>query len=126
MTGHLTLDHVNLRTARLAEMVAWYGETLGLVEGWRPPFPFPGAWLYAGDCAVVHLVGAERAPDAEESRLRIEHFALRGEGMAAFLERIERLGVPARVAAVPGATLTQVNIHDPDGNHIHVDFAELA
>ena len=25
---------------------------------------------------------------------------------------------------VPGWGITQVNIHDPDGNHLHVDFQE--
>ena len=36
------LDHVNVRTANLDNMVAWYGEMLGMNPGKRPNFPFPG------------------------------------------------------------------------------------
>ena len=52
------LDHVNLRTAHLEEMCAFYCEVLGLERGPRPPFPFPGAWLYCGGRPCVHLVEA--------------------------------------------------------------------
>jgi catechol 2,3-dioxygenase-like lactoylglutathione lyase family enzyme len=120
----LAFDHVNLRTADLAGMTAWYAEALGLTPGWRPDFPFPGAWLYAGDRALVHLVAVERSPGADPDDLRLEHFALRGRDMDAFLARMERLGVSVRLGRPPRAGLTQVNIVDPDGNHIHVDFAD--
>ena len=53
------LDHVNLRTSRLEEMTRWYVDVMGLRSGFRPNFPFPGAWLYAGDRAIVHLVGED-------------------------------------------------------------------
>ena len=49
------LDHVNLRTMQLDTMIAWYVDVLGLQNGARPDFGFPGAWLYAGDAAVVHM-----------------------------------------------------------------------
>ncbi len=39
------LDHVNIRTSRLSEMVDWYRDILGLSSGKRPDFPFPGAWV---------------------------------------------------------------------------------
>ena len=58
----LALDHVNIRTARLAELRRFYVEGLGLTDGARPPFRFPGAWLYCGDQAAVHLVGVAAAP----------------------------------------------------------------
>ncbi|MDO6732187.1 hypothetical protein Q4577_19315 [Marinovum sp. 2_MG-2023] len=51
------LDHVNIQTTQVEALVAWYGDILGLRTGPRPNFPFPGAWLYAGDAAVIHLVG---------------------------------------------------------------------
>lgn len=50
------LDHVKVVTANLEEMVAWYETVLGLRSGPRPDFPFGGAWLYAGEAAVVHLL----------------------------------------------------------------------
>ncbi|MDJ0826921.1 MAG: VOC family protein [Rhodobacter sp.] len=116
----IAFDHVNIRTARLNAMVAWYGEVLGLHPGPRPPFGFPGAWLYLGEQALVHLVGVDAPPAGRDPGL--EHFAMRAKGLAEFLDRVDRLGVPVELAEVPGIGVLQVNIHDPDGNHIHIDF----
>lgn len=116
------LDHVNVRTARLTEMCAWYERVLGMKAGPRPGFSFPGAWLYAGEYPVVHLVGVERTPGADAGDLRIEHFALSATGLDDFLAHLRSEGVPCRLSRPPGFGIAQVNIHDPDGNHIHVDF----
>jgi len=113
-------DHVNVRTANLDAMLAWYGDVLGMKPGKRPDFDFPGAWLYLGDQAFLHLVGVEPAPRSIEPQ--IEHFAFRATGMAAFLDHLTGRGVDYRLADLPGFGITQVNIHDPDGNHIHIDF----
>ncbi len=113
-------DHVNVRTAQLDAMVEWYGRVLGMPAGRRPAFDFPGAWLYLGDQALVHLVGVEAAPASVEPQ--IEHFAIRASGLEGFLEHLKAEGVDFQLAEVPGFGITQVNIFDPDGNHIHVDF----
>ena len=42
------LDHVNIHTANVDRLVEWYDRVLGMKAGNRPPFPFPGAWLYCG------------------------------------------------------------------------------
>lgn len=116
------LDHVNLRTTRLDEMISWYGRALGMHPGDRPPFPFPGAWLYAGDDAAVHLIGVdEEAEDA--ASLKLEHFAFSATGLGDTLATLEREGIPYKLAEVPGFGIIQANLWDPDGNHLHVDFA---
>ncbi len=117
-----SLDHANLRTARLEEMTAWYEDVLELNSGWRPDFPFRGAWLYLGDQAAVHLVEVTDPPPASDN-LHIEHFAFRAEGLAAFIARAEAKGEKLRLTRVPSGGPIQVNIWDPDGNHIHIDFA---
>ena len=114
-------DHVNLRTANLDAMLAWYGDVLGLYPGPRPDFAFPGAWLYLGDQALIHLVGVDAATAPPEN-VSLEHFALRATGLQDFLDKLDRLKIEARVGQLPGLPIVQVNIHDPDGNHIHVDF----
>ncbi|MEO3429942.1 VOC family protein [Pelagibius sp. CAU 1746] len=116
------LDHVNLRTARLDGMRAFYTEVLGLTEGPRPAFGFGGAWLYCGDVAAVHMIEVARQP-APEGELRLEHFAFRAEGLAEFLALLRARGQDIRIAVIPDFGIIQVNLHDPDGNHIHVDFA---
>ena len=118
----MKFDHVIIRTANLDAMRNWYVNVLGLTDGWRPPFAFPGAWLYAGDDAIVHLVGVGRTPAADEVDIRIEHFSLQGDDLDAFRVKLKAEGVACREARVPGTDILQLNIHDPDGNHIHVDF----
>ncbi len=115
------LDHVNIRTANLDNMVAWYRDVLGMESGERPPFPFPGAWLYAGDHAVVHLVGVDEAPQSVEPN--IEHFAMSATGLADFVERLNASGTEFRAVRVPGINILQINVYDCDGNHIHIDFS---
>lgn len=117
-------DHVNVRTGKLAEMIEWYGDVLGLTEGFRPNFPFPGAWLYLGDQAIIHLVGTDPAPTpfAEDEDLRMEHFSFRATDYPAFQTKLDARGIESRVTKLDDIGLVLVNIRDPDGNHIHVDF----
>ncbi|MEM8689306.1 MAG: VOC family protein, partial [Pseudomonadota bacterium] len=115
------LDHVNIRTANLDNMVAWYRDVLGMESGDRPPFPFPGAWLYAGDHAAVHLVGVDEVPQSVEPN--IEHFAMSATGLADFVERLNASGTEFLAIRVPGINILQINVYDCDGNHIHIDFS---
>lgn len=117
------LDHINLRTAQLDAMVEWYERILLLMPGKRPPFDFPGAWLYAGDLALVHLVGTDTAPAGQgETDLTLEHGAFRATGIAGLISRLESAHEHHEVVKVPGFPIVQVNVWDPDGNHLHIDF----
>ena len=115
------LDHVNVHTANLAGMVEWYGRVLGMRSGERPPFAFPGAWLYCGGEPTVHLVGVDQVPKTE-GLLQLEHFAFSATGLKEFVGRLDRDKVRYEARKVPRSGAVQVNIWDPDGNHIHVDF----
>ncbi len=123
------LDHLNLRTAQLARLKAFYVEVLGLKEGPRPAFSFGGAWLYLGERACVHLVEVDEEPTPGSS-LRMEHVAFSAEGYAEFIAGLEARGIPYRLGHVDVPTpsgvvkITQVNVFDPEGNHVHVDFEE--
>jgi catechol 2,3-dioxygenase-like lactoylglutathione lyase family enzyme len=118
------LDHVNVRTNNLPGMIEWYGDVLGMPTGKRPNFSFPGAWLYAGDDAVVHLVGVEGDPGAgSESQLKVEHFALAAFGRRTFETMLEQRGERFSVNRLDDFGIVQYNVWDPDGNHIHVDFS---
>ena len=116
------LDHVNIRTANLEAMIDWYDRILEMKTGPRPDFSFPGAWIYAGDIAAVHLVGVAKAP--EPAGLQLEHFAFSATGMHDFVAHLAANGVAYTLDPVPGFPIVQVNLHDSDGNHIHVDFPE--
>ena len=119
--GHVVaLDHVNLVTADIVAMSRFYTEILGLTPGWRPPFPVDGQWLYCDGTAVVHLVDRSIRPAGGD--IQIEHFALRGRGLASFLALLRTRRHRYRVDIVPDVELRSVNVWDPDGNHIEVLF----
>lgn len=118
-----TLDHINIRTANLEPMIAWYRDILGLAPGPRPNFSFGGAWLYAGDTAIIHLVQVAEQPGMAD-QLQLEHFALAGTDKDGFVAKLAENDVTSRVNVLSDFGITQVNIYDPDGNHIHVDFRD--
>ena len=119
------LDHVNVRTTQLGVMVEWYTRVLGMRSGDRPNFSFPGAWMYAGDHAVVHLVGIDGDPaTGSEAQLKLEHFALTATGADIFKAKLTEMDEAFRVGHVADFGITQFNVWDPDGNHIHVDFTD--
>ena len=119
------LDHVNVRTTQLEAMIDWYVDVLGLVNGARPDFGFPGAWLYAGDVAVVRLVGvSDDAGAGSEAALKLEHFAMRATDAAGVEARLRERGIDYRKSGIDELDLMAFNIWDPDGNHIHVDFTD--
>jgi catechol 2,3-dioxygenase-like lactoylglutathione lyase family enzyme len=116
------LDHVNIRTANLTGLVQFYTDVVGLHEGERPPLGFPGAWMYAGSEPVIHLVAVEQQPHPDGA-LRLEHFAFRAEGLSELVARLERLQVTYRQSRQAGTGNVVINLHDPDGNRLHLDFA---
>lgn len=116
------LDHINIRTAKLDEMIAWYEGVLGLRSGPRPDFAFPGAWLYAGDQALVHLVGLATEPSDPRHDLGLEHGAFRATDYAGLKGRLTERGERMEIVKVPGFPIVQINVWDPDGNHLHIDF----
>jgi catechol 2,3-dioxygenase-like lactoylglutathione lyase family enzyme len=115
------LDHVNVRTANLEQLVRFYTDVIGLRLGERPPLGFPGAWLYASQRPVVHLVGVEEQP-RPDGALRLEHFAFTATGLTEFVEKLARLGIEYRQSRQPGTGNVVLNLRDPDGNRLHVDF----
>ena len=119
------LDHVNLRTADVARSIEFYSGALGLRVGPRPAFSFGGAWLYCEDRPVVHLVEVAEQPDPN-GELRLEHFAFVARGFDEFVQRLDAAGVEYRASKQFGSDTRQLNLRDPDGNRIHVDFPAFA
>ena len=118
-------DHVNIRTANLKAMTKWYEDILGLTSGPRPDFGFPGAWMYLGEHPVVHLVEVDTPPQAAGD-VTLEHAAFRATDLQGFVKMLGAQNVPHQSARIDSIGLTQINIWDPDGNHIHVDFKDTS
>jgi catechol 2,3-dioxygenase-like lactoylglutathione lyase family enzyme len=119
--GLKRLDHINVCTPNLDALRTFYSDVLGLVSGPRPNFSFNGAWMYCGDHPCVHLIERLKLKPTDGD-LQIQHFAFQAEDLESFLARLERLKLPHRVGIVDDFGICQINVHDPDGNHVHVDF----
>jgi catechol 2,3-dioxygenase-like lactoylglutathione lyase family enzyme len=114
------LDHYTIDTADMEASLAFYGDVLGLAPGDRPPFKFPGAWLYCGDAPIVHLIAKDEAAATHTGSFN--HVAFRGTGLDGFTAHLESLGVAFTRRDVPGRQLRQVFIEDPNGITIEVNF----
>ena len=115
------LDHINIRTADLAATKAFFTDVLGLSEGWRPEFGFPGAWLYAGDKDVVHLVEVA-TPAAASAGSSLDHFAFDISDYDEALRRVKQTGLAFHEFAAPGTTVRQIFVDDSNGVRIELNW----
>jgi catechol 2,3-dioxygenase-like lactoylglutathione lyase family enzyme len=136
----LTLNHFSIRSLDLDACERFYCGLLGLQKGPRPPFPFPGLWLYQGDTSVwanaaVHIIGIDQNDpeglkrylgDRDAASLQgtgsVDHLAFFATGLAATLQRLRAHGVPVRERTVPLLGLHQLFLDDPNGVVIELNF----
>jgi catechol 2,3-dioxygenase-like lactoylglutathione lyase family enzyme len=121
------LNHFLILARDLEATRDFYVDVLGLSVGPRPPFKFPGYWLYLGERAVVHLAakgGAGARPGAEAGSATgaIDHVAFEASGLADMVARLDRHGIARRHRKVPGQGLHQVFVQDPDGVTIELNY----
>ena len=116
----LSLDHYNIFCKDLDATVRFYERYVGLTNGDRPPFPFPGAWMYAGDKAILHIVSETGRSDQGSGA--IDHIAINCSDIRGTLDQIKKDNMPFEVRKVPARPLQQVFVHDPDGVMIELNF----
>ena len=116
----LSLDHWNVFCKDLKKTVDFYEKYVGLYSGDRPPFNFPGAWLYAGEKAILHLVSESGRKD--QGGGAIDHVAINCSDIRGTIDQIKKDGVKFDVRKVPARPLQQVFVHDPDGVMIELNF----
>lgn len=115
------LNHANLSTAKLQETIDFFVGVIGLKVGPRPGFTFPGAWLYAGDQPVLHLV--ERA-QARVPNGALDHISFTVTDLDAATRHLDQLGIPYRVSITPSGFGRQAFLTDPNG--IKIELTEPA
>ncbi len=121
-----SLDHVNILSRDIPRTTAFLTGVLGLHDGARPPFGTPGAWLYAGDRAVVHVsspsakerthVGDTSTGDiaAAVAMGSVDHVAFRCTGYRETVDKLRSLGIASHEADVPGTGDHQIFVDGPD------------
>jgi catechol 2,3-dioxygenase-like lactoylglutathione lyase family enzyme len=115
------INHFTVLTDDVPRTVRFYGDLLGLTDGARPPLGFPGAWLYAGNQAVLHVVGG-RSRDELRAGV-IDHMAFSASGLAATLAALDAHGVEYACRQQKGSGVWQVFFHDPNGAKVELDFS---
>ena len=141
------IDHYSIRTLDVEATRKFYTEIVGLRVGPRPPFEFPGLWLYSGkppadldhaegNYGIVHVMGIDRDhpqalidymggadPDTQQGNTgALDHVAFAVTGRATMLERCYRSNVSYFERTVPMLGLHQVFIKDPNGVTIELNF----
>lgn len=139
------LAHYSIRTTDLPTSLKFYTEVIGLRNGWRPPFNFPGHWLYLdekdgleGDQGSVHLIGVdpvdpsgliEAMGDRDIESLHgsgaVDHIAFFAVNLLEVRETLTRLGVPYRERTVPTLKVHQMFLEDPSGLVVELNFPFL-
>ena len=114
------MNHFTILTDDVPRTVQFYGDLLGLTDGPRPPLGFPGAWLYSGSQAVLHVVGG-RPPDELKAGV-IDHMAFSATGLPAMLAALDAKNVKYQCRQQTGSGVWQVFFHDPNGAKVELDF----
>ena len=129
------LDHFSIRTTDVAGTRDFFVRVLGMTSGERPPFKFPGAWLYCGEKDVIHIIGidpsdksglVEYLGDREDTALTrtgaIDHLAFMAEDIDAMRARLKDEGIASREREVPLLGVRQIFLEDPNGVTIELNF----
>lgn len=126
------INHFSIRTEKMTETVSFYSEVLGLESGYRPPFKFPGAWLYAEGKPIVHIIETTGSDDKMKEYLgerqqgagtgSVDHIALECVDYPAFRTKLAELGLETRERFPPETKQRQIFIEDPNGITVELIF----
>jgi catechol 2,3-dioxygenase-like lactoylglutathione lyase family enzyme len=119
--GATAMNHFTILTDDVRGTVRFYHEMLGLTEGPRPAFDFPGAWLYQGSAPILHVIGG-RSRDELRAGV-IDHMAFSAEGLSDTLARLASRNVKHTCRRQVDSGVWQVFFFDPNGARVELDFA---
>jgi catechol 2,3-dioxygenase-like lactoylglutathione lyase family enzyme len=117
-----SMNHFTILTDDLDATLDFYAEFLCLRPGPRPPFTFPGAWLYAeaGNDPILHIVAGRDRKDLVKGVL--DHMAYSGRDLAGTVSKLKAKRVPYELRRLPEYRTWQLFFHDPNQAKIEIDF----
>lgn len=125
------LEHYFVYASDLERSRHFYEEILGLENGPRPDFDFPGFWFYLDGGAVVHVGNSDfeggYVKQGEERKITggtgpLDHIAFRGTDIDEFESRFDKLGIDFQRREIPDFKLSQLFVKDPEGVTIEMNF----
>lgn len=114
------MNHFTVLTDDVDRTVHFYVDLIGLKPGWRPDLGFPGAWLYVGEQAVLHIIGG-RTLSTQRAGV-IDHMAFSARGLATVKSRFDEAKVPYELRRQRDSNTWQLFCHDPNGAKVELDF----
>ena len=115
------MNHFTVLAKDLEATKDFYLSVLGLVEGHRPNLGFPGAWLYVGDAAVLHIVAGRPLP--ADPRGVLDHMAFSAEDLVGTVRKLDDRNVAYDLRRLPDSGIWQLFCFDPNGARVEMDFA---
>lgn len=129
----IEINHVLVRTSNLENMIHFLTDTVGLIEGSRPPFNFPGAWLYGNDKPLIHIVEIEGNDESQSDYLgenisseiamgAVDHIAFNGQNYPELIKHLKTDNIRYFERTVPLTGEHQVFAEGPDGIRVELLF----
>lgn len=120
------MNHFTVLTSDLEATRRFYIGVLGLTEGYRPDLGFPGAWLYSGNQAVLHIIAGRALPS--DPRGVLDHMAFSATGLRTTMVKLKDEGIACDLRRQPESGTWQLFCFDPSGARVELDFdaSELA
>jgi catechol 2,3-dioxygenase-like lactoylglutathione lyase family enzyme len=117
-----TMNHFTVLSDDLEETRRFYCDLFGFKVGWRPPFQFPGWWLYAdgGDQAILHVIHRKDLP--KERAGVLDHMAFSAKDLPGVVKTLEGEGIEYELRRIAGGGIWQLFFHDPCGAKVEFDF----
>lgn len=114
------MNHFTVLSHDVDLTISFYQKALGLKSGYRPNLPFPGAWLYVEEKAVLHIIGVNSSDKLSAGV--IDHIAFSGVGLSKFIQHLSDLNISYEHSQQIGSNIWQVFFYDPSGAKVEVDF----
>lgn len=114
------MNHFTVLSENLEGTKDFYMGVLGLSEGYRPPLGFPGAWLYSGSQAVLHVIAGRPLPP--DPRGVLDHMAFSATDLPGTVQRLEAKGIRYDLRRQAESGTWQLFCFDPSGARVELDF----
>jgi catechol 2,3-dioxygenase-like lactoylglutathione lyase family enzyme len=114
------MNHFTVLTSDLEQTKSFYKELLGLSDGFRPEFSDNGAWLYANDRAVLHVMSDCKMPSDPAGVL--DHMAFSANDLIGTVDKLERAGTRFFLKRQVTTKTLQLFCFDPSGAKVELDF----
>src|ERR1700712_4054170 len=110
----MNIDHVTFRTSDLEATRSFLETVLGVTVGYRPPFSFPGYWLYEGKDPVIHLIPGGGKNPARDSEV-VDHAGFRMDDYEGMRAKLDRLAIRYQTMDLPDLHERRLFLHTPGG-----------